>query len=103
MLGLAHRTGVTVSALTPTQWLHLFQQQREHEHGGAALPGWHSLRIAVAGGEPFPPTLVNEFFSTRGPPRVRVLNAYGTTETTICHMLYECVLPSPLPRQHSTM
>lgn len=83
---------MTVSTLTPTQWLHLFQQ-----HGGAALSGWHSLRIAVAGGEPFPPALVDEFFSpTRGPPRARVLNGYGTTETTMCHMLYECVFPPRL-------
>ncbi|KAF8242157.1 hypothetical protein K440DRAFT_607820 [Wilcoxina mikolae CBS 423.85] len=82
LLSFAMDSDVTFATLTPTQWLHLYQ------HAGS-LSDWSSMRIALVGGEPFPPILVDEFFRSK-PPNARLINGYGATETTICHTFYEC-------------
>jgi amino acid adenylation domain-containing protein len=69
---------VTVMNVSPPYWQHVV---REWARGPAGLDGLR-LRLVILGGERLPPQAVREW-QELGVPGVRLLNAYGPTETTI--------------------
>ncbi|WP_408649651.1 amino acid adenylation domain-containing protein [Kitasatospora sp. CMC57] len=75
----AHR--ITVADLTPAYW-HQFQNATERD---PAPPG--HLRLLIVGGDTVRPTDCRRWLRRR--PGVRLMNAYGLTETTITSALCE--------------
>lgn len=87
VLALLERDGVTVLNL-PTAYWHTLT----HDISREPVPFPRSLRLVIAGGERMPFETARLFQTLA--PDVRLMNAYGPTETTITATLFE--VPSPL-------
>jgi amino acid adenylation domain-containing protein len=79
------RAGITILNATPTAFLDYFVDQRR-----LCLP-LHQLRTVVFGGEKLTFASLAPWFATYG-DRVRMVNMYGITETTV-HVTYREVRP----------
>lgn len=82
-LAQVRRHRVTVVNLPSSLWITLLQ--RDGAEGFAALPT--QVRLVVAGSERMPAAAYLAWHRSM-PARIRLVNAYGTTETTVTSLVY---------------
>jgi len=75
----------------PTAYWH--QWTDDMSAGALSLPT--DLRLTIVGGEKAQPERLTQWLHLRGAERVRWLNTYGPTETTISVTSHECTADSP--------
>jgi non-ribosomal peptide synthetase component F len=75
----------------PTAYWH----QWTDDMSAGALPLPTDLRLAIVGGEKAQPERLAQWLHLRGAERVRWLNTYGPTETTISVTSHECAVDAP--------
>ncbi|MFD8598603.1 amino acid adenylation domain-containing protein [Kitasatospora sp. NPDC059646] len=98
LLRMVERRGITVLDLPTAFWHELVLHLAEDETD-AGLPD--CVRLVVIGGEAASPARLADWSRLGSSPRVRLLNTYGCTETTLITHAVDLLGPnSPFPHEH---
>ncbi|MFJ5921385.1 AMP-binding protein [Kitasatospora sp. NPDC092948] len=110
LLRMVERRGITVLDLPTAFWhelvLHLTEAEAEHEHERGIGTGFGSelpdcIRLVVIGGEAANPARLADWSRLAGSSRIRLLNTYGCTETTLITHAVDLLGPrAPEPGRH---